>query len=271
MSDDLKVLVLGCGPAGLMAAHAAAMEGCDIRIASKARKSHMRGAQYLHAPIPVATSSASFRIEYTLLGTAEDYRSKVYGDEWDGTVSPEDLAETHDAWDIREAYDWLWDTYGDYVMDVDLSDKRGDFWQSTSVLEADIVISTVPATLLCRSSHTFGYTKIWSTDQPMVPLADDRVVCNGESAPAWYRAARIQGWDTVEWSGWVQRPPITPLWEVTKPLKTNCRCLPNVHRMGRYGKWEKGVLSHSAFYETAELITKARVQDTLPISWGVTE
>jgi hypothetical protein len=271
VTDDLKVVVLGCGPAGLMAAHAAAMAGCDIRIISKARKSHMRGAQYLHAPIPVASRAAPFRISYTLLGTPFQYRRKVYGDSWDGTVSPEDLAEDHDAWDIREAYNWLWDTYGDYVQDFDLSSEGlMRAMRSEQVKTADFVISTVPATLLCRNNHTFSYSEIWSTDNPIVALADDHVVCNGTGSAAWYRAARIQGWDTVEWSSSISRPPVTPLWQVTKPLKTNCTCLPRIHRMGRYGKWEKGVLSHSAFYETAELITKARAQGTLSLEWGVT-
>ena len=267
MSDVLKVVVLGCGPAGLMAAHAAAMVDADIKILSMPRKSFMKGAQYLHKPIPMATPpDSTFCVRYMLEGTPEDYRKKVYGADWSGTVSPEDLAEDHLAWDIRETYDWLWSTYGDYVTPLDLREVSVKSLMAMSRMqEADIVISTVPAPLLCheKDKHAYGYTNIWSSDRPMRQVPDNTVVCNGTTGVGWYRYAMIQGHHTVEWPGHGPKPPITPMWEVTKPLKTNCTCFPDIYRMGRYGRWAKGVLSHSAFYETAALLAGTTQQPAL--------
>ena len=98
--SEPKVVVLGCGPAGLIAAHAAAMQGADIRIMSKPRKSFMNGAQYLHKHINGTPYSDPFQVSYEMLGSPEQYRLKVYGAKWDGTVSPEDLEESHKGWDI---------------------------------------------------------------------------------------------------------------------------------------------------------------------------
>jgi hypothetical protein len=249
-----------------MATHAAALQDHDIIIVSKARKSFMKGAQYLHRPIPLPQPVATppFKITYDLVGTVEEYRNKVYSDNWDagkqefdgglfdGRVSPEDLVGQHDAWDIRTAYNWLWHAYGSYVKDKDFKNAT-DIDEVIQWAGADIVISTVPATLLCLEGHSFMAEKIFSTDQAMFPLEQNWVVCNGRPEPHWYRAARIQDYDTVEWP-WGVRPPVTPLWEVIKPTRTNCTCFPDIHRMGRYGKWTKGVLSDSAFYDTVDLL-----------------
>jgi hypothetical protein len=227
-----------------MAANAAVKAGAEVAILSKPRKSRMNGAQYLHEPpigMPNVTSSM-FSVDYETWGTPESYRFKVYGRQWDGTVSPEDLAQSHFAWDIRAAYDWLWDMYGGVVTD----------WEATPATlkwaieknKPDLVVSTVPAPLLCAEGHQFSSAKIWSTDVCWLPAdRDNVVVCNGESSPSWYRGSRIQGWENTEWPSNV-KPPVTPLWEVVKPLKTNCDCFPDVIRGGRYGNWTKGVLSH---------------------------
>lgn len=248
-----RVLVFGAGPAGLMATHAAALGDHDVIVMShKGRKSKMMGAQYLHAPIPMANKSKEFLVSYRMEGgTPQEYRRKVYGDAWDGTVSPEDLEENHKGWDIREAYDWLWETYHEYVTDF-----TADHWtkvrEAVEWANADLVISTIPAPLLCHEEHSFGSTTIFSGDRAMGHMDDNTVICNAGEAPTWYRAARICGWDTVEWPGLGPKPPITPVWEVTKPTKTNCTCFPEIVRMGRYGSWTKGTLSHEAFYNTSK-------------------
>lgn len=249
MPDDLKVVVLGCGPAGLIAAHAAIYAGADVRILSKPRKSFMKGAQYLHKPIPFTLGiNEPFTVQYLLDGEPESYRSKVYGPAWDGTVSPEDLEETHQAWDIRTTYDWLWDTYGNYVVDWDAS--QAAISHVVNEWRPDLVVSSIPAPLLCAEGHTFGATNIWSTDEAMHSDEDNTVRLNGHDAPSWYRSARIQGWGTTEWPE-RKRPPISSehLWLVPKPLKNNCTCWPEIVRVGRYGSWTKGVLSHEAWDE----------------------
>lgn len=255
---ETRVMVLGSGPAGLMAAHAAAMEGCDVRIFSKdARKSYMKGAQYLHAPIPGASRAPAFTVRYELNGTPTAYRRKVYGNAWDKAVSPEDLVGEADAWDIREAYDWLWDTYGSYVTPVTFDSAR-DVDALLSHWKPQITISTIPAQLLCLERHEFKFETIYSTDRSVLPKerGDNLVVCDGTDDVGWYRAARIHGHETVEWPAKPgdPKPPFKPMWEVPKPLSTTCDCMNDVLRMGRYGRWQKGVLSHEAFYQTADFV-----------------
>ncbi len=249
---SLNVLILGCGPAGLIAAHAASSHEAvaNVRILSKPRKSFMLGAQYLHESIP-GVPATEFEIHYKLVGEVAIYREKVYGKQWDGVVSPEDFIGRHPAWDIREAYDWLWATYGEYVREYDVTPQG--LKQTLENLDPHITISTVPAPLLCAEGHAFGAQNIWSTDRLMVPMSDNTVACVGEWETAFYRQSKIQGYENTEWPS-NRKPPITPLWEVTKPTKNNCTCFPNVYRMGRYGRWEKGVLSHSAYSETVNAI-----------------
>lgn len=246
----MRVLILGCGPAGLMAANAAAMQGAELSILSKPRKSHMNGAQYLHEPVMGVRQKPPFKIEYTLNGPSEGYRYKVYGRAWDGTVSPEDMTASHLGWDIREAYDELWGIYGGFVTE----------WEATPaslkhIMERDrpdIVVSTIPAPLLCTQGHTFRAAKIWSTDKAFYDVEENQVVCNGNENPGWYRVSNIQGWENTEWPEHV-KPPVTPLWEVVKPLDNNCNCFPGVVRAGRYGNWKKGVLSHEVQQEVTDL------------------
>lgn len=264
----MKVLVFGCGPAGLMAAHAAARLGDhDVMIVSKARKSHMRGAQYLHQPIPGASLSDPFLIDYRLMGTPEQYRERVYGDLGAMMLRPEDtsaatLTGVHPAWDIREAYDNLWDLYGGSVIDGDLS-RPETIVKIHAWAKPDLVISTIPAPILCMAPdgvHQFYSQSIFSSDQEIYPTDDNTVVLCGDGTYAWYRAAKIHGWCTTEWPKQF-RPPVPELVEVIKPILTNCDCYPYIHRMGRYGAWRKGVLSHHAYEETLQLLRKPHQEE----------
>lgn len=251
--------VLGCGPAGLMSAHAAVMLGYTVSIHSKKRKSEMYGAQYLHRPIPlISKPEEKFEVSYVLQGTEEEYRRKVYGPTWNGTVSPEDLTEAHPGWDIRAAYDRLWGLMSELIIDTEFK-TPADVARLIDRYDDDHVwASSIPATVLCgmREQHSFASQEVYAIgDAPErgifcpIEVQPQTVFCNGETVPSWYRASNILGYRTAEWPEG-KKPPIEGVAKITKPLATTCDCLPFVHRVGRYGKWEKGVLSHSAFYET---------------------
>lgn len=253
----MRALVLGCGPAGLMAAHALTLDGHDVIVVSKKRKSEMYGAQYLHMPIPGMTDKPGVEISYTLQGTAMEYRRKVYGD---GSlakgqkVSVDELTGSHMGWDIRSTYDNLWDRYGDDVQheeDIDATYVR----VAMEALKPDVVFCTIPGHAICEDleTHSFIYEEVYAIgDAPErgifcpVIVEPNTVVCNGEPAPAWYRAANVFSRKTAEWP--VQsKPPISNVTLIQKPLRTTCTCLPDVVRLGRFGKWQKGILSHEAF------------------------
>lgn len=260
--NSLRVLIFGCGPAGLMAAQgvANARPDAEVDIVSKKRRSQMFGAQYLHVPIPGATNLANVvEVQYTLLAgedgaTMEDaadaYRRKVYGQMWDGSVSPEELMRAHNAWDIKEAYNKLWVLWEHRISNMEVFPHV-----IRSAIESKkyrFIFNSIPMNALCPEGHSFRSIKIRAMgDAPerdqFVPYecAPNTIVCNGAPEPSWYRLANVFGAKTVEWPI-TQSVPFSHA-EVEKPLGNNCSCWPEVIRVGRYGRWEKGVLSHHAY------------------------
>lgn len=250
----LKVAVLGCGPAGLIAAHGVATLGHDVAIFSKPRKSFMYGAQYLHRPVPGVTDPLEYvTVEYQLQGTVEQYRAKVYDKQLNGdqASSVEALEDKHEAWDIRSTYDRLWEMYSPDIVATDLSVHMA---VDNIIKMSDLVISSVPAPLLCLSGHQFQSQQVWAAGEAhdrdiKLPYycKENTVVCNGNEMPTWYRLSNVFGVKTVEWPFWVRRPPVGQPAAVNKPMRTNCGCYRSIVRVGRYGKWQKGVLSHEGY------------------------
>jgi hypothetical protein len=255
-----EVLILGCGPAGLLAAYAAEEMGYkNIVIASKARPSHLYGCQYLHAPIPGLVEGQGNRISYQLRGTVQGYSEKVYGNP-NVISSPSALGREHEAWDLRQAYRLLWARYAGAVVDMRFTDHE-EVAAAIRSFAPQVTLSTIPAPLLCSSDkHYFSGANVWAVgDAPEIEVAVPftvkpwSVVCNGEKAPRWYRVSNVYGRSTVEWP-WHPKPPVEGVAPVMKPMATNCDCLPGVARLGRYGRWTKGSLVHQAHGDTQRLL-----------------
>lgn len=260
----LDVAILGCGPTGLFAAHAMAQLGHDITIYSRKRRSEMFGAQYLHRPIPGLLLSDPITIDYQLQGTADGYRSKVYSGQDVDSVSPESLVGQHKAWDIREAYYCAWKLYYHKIKDVPRIDAK---WVRNELVwnQHHVVVSSIPATSLCYDrGHKFNSAYIlamgdapergsWVPD--WVDCPDSAVICNGDPEVSWYRQSNIYGYRTVEWPEDARINEEHPVARVEKPIDTDCDCFANsIVRAGRYGRWEKGYLSHQAYFETMEAL-----------------
>lgn len=249
-----RVAVFGAGPTGLVAAHAAIASGADVTIYSRKRKSFMFGAQYLHAPIPGVECGDPAAVMYMLRGTPEDYRRKVYGEAYEGVVSPQTYSGIQEAFDIRATYDRLWERYNHIVVDTNITPS----WLTSSFKanEFDAVFSSLPQPQLCiRSEHEFKQQSILAMgDAPeyglFVPMfiVANAVICNGNPEPSWYRLSNIFGYKTVEWSDSIGFAP-NPLrsQQAVKPLSNDCNCWPNITRIGRFGKWQKGWLVHHAY------------------------
>lgn len=270
-----SVAILGCGPTGLMVAHAAELSGWDFRIYSRKQPSKLYGAQYLHQAIPNLDCGVPKMVRYTLRGTAEAYRRKVYGDEWDGTVSPEDFVETHGAWDIREAYDHLWREYSEEIYDVNI-DREWARWDGWMLPGTDLVISTVPRNIWAQPGDLFQSQKIWALGDTEMPRVEPpyrpepfTVICEGSRDVPWYRISNIFGYCTIEWpftgyepeNQWAPGdylPPIPGASIVEKPLRHNSTAASQFVHLGRYGAWQKGVLTSDAFYEAMKVFASAR-------------
>ncbi len=257
----MKVAVLGCGPAGLIAAYGAREAGASVRLISGSRTpSDLYGCQYLHEPIPGITKADPVEMRYKLVGTAEGYRRKVYGEGADiVAVSPNTLEENHLAWDLRWTYRQLWERLAceEEVETVHLSRKSARRIAEHLAREEYQVVCTIPRYAVCQHDrHVFLRALVYARgDAPALAryaspeddVEPNTVVCNGDQDVAWYRTSNVFGHSTVEWSlaGIMFRPPGASL--VHKPVATNCNCFPHWRFAGRYGTWTKGVLSHEAF------------------------
>lgn len=259
------VAILGVGPAGLMAAHACALKGRMVALFSRGEmdtgpaKSRLGGAQFLHKPIPGINDpdNPDAEVRYILCGTSEVYRRKVYGDDPNVPfVSMENVQHNmvQPAWNLQATYDRLWESL---VANTQVNVEHiGPQWIDKA-LENDwfsTILSTIPAPALCRSTagmaseaHHFVNQKVEiATECILENLPDNHVVYEGTPDRSWYRCSKLFGIGGTEWAG--VTPPYGSTIKVSKPLRTNCNCYEGqVVRLGRFGAWRKGVLTHDAF------------------------
>jgi hypothetical protein len=254
-----RVTILGCGPAGLAAAAAVVSSGHRATIMSSAlQPSTLYGCQYLHAPIPGFEDVGHTTVKYSLNGTPEDYRVKVYGGAWHGKVSPEDFIGEHEAWDIRETYRRMWSRFIDggevHAYQIPPVDN-GVIPDEVFATHPDLIISTIPAPALCyNQEHEFHYHAIFANGTvDEIPYPENAIICDGTDEHDWYRISQVFGYQTTEWPTYPQNPDQECV-AVPKPLTTDCNCYPEIARVGRYGLWRKSYLVHQVYPEVMELV-----------------
>lgn len=268
-----RIAILGCGPAGLIAAQAVAnSRDCSYEIISRKQPSKQYGAQWIHEPIPGITSeSPDGEVVVHHLGDADGYAKKVYGaaraetsfGEWGDPERPSVIP----AWDMRTVYARLWETHEDRIIDRDLSpDEVLNIVQSGTY---DAVISSVPRRAICRSAfvnpdegpieenHEFKSQKVWVRPSDDV-VSGNEVVYNGNLEPAWSRYSSVFGHAMYEYGDHSPgKPPLDDVVPIEKPLATTCNCWRTtgpINFVGRYGIWSKKVLAHHAYDEAAHVI-----------------
>ena len=259
------IAILGTGPAGLMAAHAAALDGWPLMLFGQddgegnVKKSRLGGAQFLHQPLPMLhdDQAPDGILTYHTLGDTRTYQKKVYGSTVVPFVSMENVRDGQEvpAWSLQNTYETLWDyTSADKANIVDVTPAWLD--EAMEKQWFDHIISTVPTPCLCRTMHTedfvaphqFVTQSVYIANEAMIE--DEDTICfNGDGGYSWYRSANIFGHGSTEWGASVD-PPLQTV-TVHKPLRTNCDCFADtVQRMGRFGTWTKGVLTHDSFNNT---------------------
>jgi hypothetical protein len=252
----MKVVVLGCGPAGLLAAQGAADAGADVTIYSKRVPSFIAGAQFIHVSIPgIKVQPAPVTIQKR--GTAEGYAKKVYGEPSKVTsFSTWEDGETIAAWPMREVYDILWRRWRAKIVDGDIDSDRLDWIEKGA---SDMLVSTIPAPVLCRGGHIFETQEV---DISTTGLAHNKnvITYNGNANCRWFRSSFLFGMASVEYGihpTHQSAPKAAPMKtkRIRKPQWTDCDCRDQWRRVGRYGKWQRGVLAHSAYEEVFDVLS----------------
>lgn len=244
----LRVAVLGCGPAGLLAAHAAELGGHEVHIYSKRVKSELGGAQYLHERIPGLELPNPITIMHQMIGDAEVYRSKVgYPSDIPVSFSDALTAGPVQAWNLRHVYNQLWERF---EKNVNVVSEINNSWMYslTDNRKYDAILSSIPLTAICHSSHhSFQYQQVMIVPQCVSDLPDNTIVYHGGEEQQWYRQSKLFGVGGTEYGSHAMMPAL-PTIKISKPVRNDCSCFPEVIRIGRYGEWRKGVLTHDAFF-----------------------
>jgi len=259
----MSVAILGCGPAGLMAALATeTITGKRPAIYSKKVKSTMPGAIYLHEPIPgLCHSEPDFQIYVLKDGNREGYAQKVYGDKY-ADCSWDDFDQgSLPAWDMGLAYEKLWTRYQGDIRDIELDNRA----VGAVLNNYTFVFSSIPARLLCSGGHSFEHKKIWITHGPQqdeLQFGNNLMWYMGDITVPWYRYSQINDYQSWEFSvePVVKGPNHYETREGVKPISTNCDCWmswQNFYRIGRFGQWTKGVLVHHAYRDVVNILSYA--------------
>lgn len=253
------VAVLGSGPAGLMAAWACMLAGVPVVVLSNGGKSRLGGAQFLHAPIPGMHQAKAPEavVRFERRGDPEEYRRKAFGElvvpwrPWTDGGFPEE----RDAWSLVDAYDRMWDVFGESVesnaQPIDLQ------WIIEERDKFHMVISTIPLRALCRSDqHTFVSQRVMIHPEGFEELPENTVLFDGTKDKTWYRTCNIFGTQYTEWGAFGKVPKVQPIYADHKPISTTCNCLglSRVLLVGRRGRWYVDDFTHDAFYDTMTAI-----------------
>lgn len=265
----MKVAILGCGPAGMIAAHS--LESNDvlrdnIDIFDKDPSPNpIQGAQFLHKPIVhdhINGEAPDGIIHVAKIGTKECYAEKVYGDSTIMT-SFGSSAAVIPAWSLDRVYERLWEEFNHRIEELEINP---DVLREDIIPHYDLVLSSIPPDTYCTNpAHDFHAVEIMISDPVDTIEIENFILYNGRSGDLWYRASNIFGhsWfeygtdymrnhdgrSIVDWSNRIGY----------KPTGTTCDCLvgPKFSRIGRFGRWDRSVLLHNVPDQVNHLIARA--------------
>lgn len=248
----MKVAVVGAGPSGLSAAHAAAGLDCEVTVHAPKVMTPQRGPITLHRAIPGInnTQPDGYVRQIVIGGSILDYRLKLYGDV-NIAINGDVLEHGFPTWRVPETYRRLWVLYQDLITDSKLDADELDVLAEKN----DLVVCTAPAPDFCRrrDQHEFTYKEIAIREVSSYPdQPPNTVIYNAYSHITWVRSSRIFDARVTEWDI-DDAPPYARI--IKKPLSHNCDCHPLVFRTGRFGAWHNETWIDHAYFDTFKLIT----------------
>jgi hypothetical protein len=260
----MRIAVIGCGPAGLAAAHAAHGLCAGVTIYSPAIKSPQRGPLVLQRPIPAITQDHpdGYIKQIVVDGSILDYRYKLYGD-INISIQGNILKEGYHCWKMIETYDRLWELYMEPGAGraAHVTGEVTPQVISIMVQEFDLVINTAPLDKLCYQGHTFRSKAVEITMGHSYPnQPEDTTIFNAGHRYPWVRSAWLLGNSCTEWLSGEAPPELEPL-TIHKPISHNCNCYPDMLLTGRFGCWENEVWVDTAYYDTRDAIVSMLRRD----------
>jgi hypothetical protein len=254
----MKVTIFGCGPAGLLAAHAAEQRGCEVTVISRRVRSRIHGAQYIHEEIPdLCTADSVQTISYAKLGNSSGYADKVYGSPLAPTSWAEFPMGEAPAWPMAGAYALLWSRWSSRVREADVNMAMVEGMISLAE-DDEVFFSSIPLPSLCQRGHDFKSAPVVFEPECYIE-APDVIVYSGRSSEPWYRTSNLFG------HKWTEYP--ARFWDLKalpddwrygfKPVGHGCDCLDSfrhLFRIGRFGSWSKRVLVSDAYKRAGEEI-----------------
>lgn len=273
MSKPL-VGIVGCGPSGLLAAHACRMRSVPAVVFAPKKKSVLGGAQFSHIPIlPYHDQFTQAEgLEYIVRGDPDTYKKKVYGTVAVPFVSFGNVTDGMKvpAWSLTELYDKLWEDYSSLIVDTTIDPVRLGLLSRSF----DLMLSSAPAPQMCMGSidqsvpHFFRSAPVKILNDALdSSIEDNTIIYDGTDEHSYYRMSKIFGVGSTEWGAHVGVPPVGELRTVNKPIATNCDCYVSgeaddtgvqkgVIRIGRFGTWTKGELTFHAYNTVIEILHK---------------
>jgi hypothetical protein len=246
----MRIAVIGCGPAGLAAAHAAVGLGTDVTVYAPKKKTPQRGPILMQRALPgINTTQPDGYIRQIVIGgSVLDYRKKLYGDV-NVAINGDILAHGYPAWQVPETYDALWNLYHDLIVDITVNNR--DLDDFTDMF--DLVINTAPAPFFCTQRHDFIFKEIDIVQRTSYPgQPPNTIIFNAYADLSWVRSSRVFGAEITEYDlGDGPRDAMI----IKKPLRHNCNCHPLVFRTGRFGNWHNETWIDSAYFDVYRIIT----------------
>lgn len=254
----MKVAILGAGPAGLISAYAAERNELEpVIYAEHRRPSVVNDDMFLQQPLPgfEVPYLGNALIDYIKWGHRELYAEKVYGSP-DAPVSWDNVVwGRHPAWWLKPIYAELWERYAGNITETIVTPSVA----AVIAKNYHVTISTLPAPVLCGfpEQHVFSERATWLARRKNQygGYYDKRerqeMIYNGDPAQArWFRHTNLNGWLTWEYG---EVPPESevskdcPVMPGKKFLSNTCNCHPGIQRVGRWARWERGILNHHTY------------------------